>query len=389
MLNKHQIPSTFYHAGLEYSQKDERQKDWQQDRIRVIVATNAFGMGIDKPEVRLVVHFDCPDSLEAYFQEAGRAGRDGNRSYAVLLYNNSDQRKLHKRITDTFPEKEFIKQIYEHLAYFYQVGLGSGSGHIFSFDIDKFCRTYKHFPIQTDSALKILERAGYLDYETDPDASARLMFMLNRDELYKLESTTAHEELVITALLRNYGGLFTDYVYIDEGLIAQQTGLNQQQVYLLLKGLSQRRILHFIPQRKTPYITYTQRREEINRIIIPKEVYEMRKEQYVLRIQSMIHYAENDDVCRSRQLIRYFGEEKSGDCMLCDVCLEHYTNQLSEDRIEPAKAIITAFLHDGKKHHITELHQLNIPERQLHGALAELISEEEITMEGSFLLMEN
>ncbi|EFZ37527.1 ATP-dependent DNA helicase, RecQ family [Hoylesella oralis ATCC 33269] len=389
MLNKHQIPSTFYHAGLEYSQKDERQKDWQQDRIRVIVATNAFGMGIDKPEVRLVVHFDCPDSLEAYFQEAGRAGRDGNRSYAVLLYNNSDQRKLHKRITDTFPEKEFIKQIYEHLAYFYQVGLGSGSGHIFSFDIDKFCRTYKHFPIQTDSALKILERAGYLDYETDPDASARLMFMLNRDELYKLESTTAHEELVITALLRNYGGLFTDYVYIDEGLIAQQTGLNQQQVYLLLKGLSQRRILHFIPQRKTPYITYTQRREEMNRIIIPKEVYEMRKEQYVLRIQSMIHYAENDDVCRSRQLIRYFGEEKSRDCMLCDVCLEHYTNQLSEDRIEPAKAIITAFLHDGKKHHITELHQLNIPERQLHGALAELISEEEITMEGSFLLMEN
>ncbi|WP_315340566.1 ATP-dependent DNA helicase RecQ [Hoylesella oralis] len=389
MLNKHQIPSTFYHAGLEYSQKDERQKDWQQDRIRVIVATNAFGMGIDKPEVRLVVHFDCPDSLEAYFQEAGRAGRDGNRSYAVLLYNNSDQRKLHKRITDTFPEKEFIKQIYEHLAYFYQIGLGSGSGHIFSFDIDKFCRTYKHFPIQTDSALKILERAGYLDYETDPDASARLMFMLNRDELYKLESTTAHEELVITALLRNYGGLFTDYVYIDEGLIAQQTGLNQQQVYLLLKGLSQRRILHFIPQRKTPYITYTQRREEMNRIIIPKEVYEMRKEQYVLRIQSMIHYAENNDVCRSRQLIRYFGEEKSEDCMLCDVCLEHYTNQLSEDRIEPAKAIITAFLHDGKKHHITELHQLNIPERQLHGALAELISEEEITMEGSFLLMEN
>ncbi|WP_315578921.1 ATP-dependent DNA helicase RecQ [Hoylesella oralis] len=389
MLNKHQIPSTFYHAGLEYSQKDERQKDWQQDRIRVIVATNAFGMGIDKPEVRLVVHFDCPDSLEAYFQEAGRAGRDGNRSYAVLLYNNSDQRKLHKRITDTFPEKEFIKQIYEHLAYFYQVGLGSGSGHIFSFDIDKFCRTYKHFPIQTDSALKILERAGYLDYETDPDASARLMFMLNRDELYKLESTTTHEELVITALLRNYGGLFTDYVYIDEGLIAQQTGLNQQQVYLLLKGLSQRRILHFIPQRKTPYITYTQRREEMNKIIIPKEVYEMRKEQYVLRIQSMIHYAENDDVCRSRQLIRYFGEEKSRDCMLCDVCLEHYTNQLSEDRIEPAKAIITAFLHDGKKHHITELHQLNIPERQLHGALAELISEEEITIEGSFLLMEN
>ena len=267
LLNKHNIQSTFFHAGLEYSQKDERQKSWQEDQIRVIVATNAFGMGIDKSEVRLVIHFDCPDSLEAYFQEAGRAGRDEHKAYAVLLYNNSDQRKLYKRIADTFPEKDFIKQIYEHLAYFYQIGLGSGVGHVFSFDIDKFCRTYKHFPIQTDTALKILERSGYLNYERDPDSSARLMFMLTRDELYKLENTTPHEELVITALLRNYGGLFTDYVYIDEGLIAQQSGLTQQQIYLLLKGLSQRRILHFIPQRKTPYITYTQRREEMNRII--------------------------------------------------------------------------------------------------------------------------
>jgi len=388
LLNKHNIQSTFFHAGLEYSQKDERQKSWQEDQIRVIVATNAFGMGIDKSEVRLVIHFDCPDSLEAYFQEAGRAGRDEHKAYAVLLYNNSDQRKLYKRIADTFPEKDFIKQIYEHLAYFYQIGLGSGVGHVFSFDIDKFCRTYKHFPIQTDTALKILERSGYLNYERDPDSSARLMFMLTRDELYKLENTTPHEELVITALLRNYGGLFTDYVYIDEGLIAQQSGLTQQQIYLLLKGLSQRRILHFIPQRKTPYITYTQRREEMNRIIIPQEVYEIRKEQYILRIQAMIQYAKNDNICRSRQLLRYFGEKKSKDCMQCDVCLEHYTNQSSASKIKPAKNIVTTFLHDGKKHHITELHQLNIPKRQLHSVLKELVTEEKLTMEqGSFLLL--
>ena len=388
LLNKHNIQSTFFHAGLEYSQKDERQKSWQEDQIRVIVATNAFGMGIDKSEVRLVIHFDCPDSLEAYFQEAGRAGRDEHKAYAVLLYNNSDQRKLYKRIADTFPEKDFIKQIYEHLAYFYQIGLGSGVGHVFSFDIDKFCRTYKHFPIQTDTALKILERSGYLNYERDPDSSARLMFMLTRDELYKLENTTPHEELVITALLRNYGGLFTDYVYIDEGLIAQQSGLTQQQIYLLLKGLSQRRILHFIPQRKTPYITYTQRREEMNRIIIPQEVYEIRKEQYILRIQAMIQYAKNDNICRSGQLLRYFGEKKSKDCMQCDVCLEHYTNQSSASKIKPAKNIVTTFLHDGKKHHITELHQLNIPKRQLHSVLKELVTEEKLTMEqGSFLLL--
>lgn len=212
--------------------------------------------------------------------------------------------------------------------------------------------------------------------------------MLTRDELYKLENTTPHEELVITALLRNYGGLFTDYVYIDEGLIAQQSGLTQQQIYLLLKGLSQRRILHFIPQRKTPYITYTQRREEMNRIIIPQEVYEIRKEQYILRIQAMIQYAKNDNICRSRQLLRYFGEKKSKDCMQCDVCLEHYTNQSSASKIKPAKNIVTTFLHDGKKHHITELHQLNIPKRQLHSVLKELVTEEKLTMEqGSFLLL--
>ena len=199
------IPATFYHAGLDATVKDERQRAWQQDEVRVMVATNAFGMGIDKPDVRLVIHIDCPDSIEAYFQEAGRAGRDGFKAYAVLLFNDGDQRKLQKRIADTFPEKDYIREVYEHLAYFYQVGVGSGYGHTFEFNIDKFCHAFRHFPIQVDSALKILNRAGYIEYTEEQDNQARVMFTFSRNDLYRLENNSPNEDKIITALLRNYG----------------------------------------------------------------------------------------------------------------------------------------------------------------------------------------
>nr|WP_315346838.1 ATP-dependent DNA helicase RecQ [Hoylesella enoeca] len=385
LLEAHQISATFYHAGLDHAVKDQRQKDWQSDQTRVIVATNAFGMGIDKADVRTVIHLDCPDSIEAYFQEAGRAGRDGGKSYAILLYNDSDTRKLNKRIVDNFPEKEYIKKVYEHLAYYYQIGAGSGNGYTFEFDIDKFCHTFKHFPIQADAALHILERSGYIHYETDPDAAARVMFLLGRNELYRLEETSPHEETVITTLLRTYGGLFTDYVYIDEALIAQQANLTKQQVHLNLKALSQRRILHFIPRRKMPYITYTQDREETNRIIIPPSVYEERKEQFIRRIKSMQHYATNDDICRSRQLLRYFGELQTKDCAQCDVCLEHQTDQLADKRLAPVRQQLIALLSDNLPHPITELKSLAIPQRQLDAALQYLISEERILSENGIL----
>ncbi|ALO48501.1 RecQ family ATP-dependent DNA helicase [Hoylesella enoeca] len=385
LLEAHQISATFYHAGLDHAVKDQRQKDWQSDQTRVIVATNAFGMGIDKADVRTVIHLNCPDSIEAYFQEAGRAGRDGGKSYAILLYNDSDTRKLNKRIVDNFPEKEYIKKVYEHLAYYYQIGAGSGNGYTFEFDIDKFCHTFKHFPIQADAALHILERSGYIHYETDPDAAARVMFLLGRNELYRLEETSPHEETVITTLLRTYGGLFTDYVYIDEALIAQQANLTKQQVYLNLKALSQRRILHFIPRRKMPYITYTQDREETDRIIIPPSVYEERKEQFIRRIKSMQHYATNDDICRSRQLLRYFGELQTKDCAQCDVCLEHQTDQLADKRLAPVRQQLIALLSDNLPHPITELKSLAIPQRQLDAALQYLISEERILSENGIL----
>ena len=386
LLNEAGITATFYHAGLDSVVKDERQRDWQQDKVRVMVATNAFGMGIDKPDVRLVIHMDCPDSIEAYFQEAGRAGRDGRKAYAVLLYNDADHRKLEKRIADTFPEKAYIKQVYEHLAYYYQIGVGSGYNHTFEFNIDEFCHTYHHFPIQVDSALKILNRAGYIEYTEEQDNQARVMFTVSRNDLYRLENNTPNEDKVITALLRNYGGLFTDYNYIDESFIASQTALQPQQLYLILKSLSQRHILHFIPQKKTPYIRYMQRREDMEHVQLRPEVYEERKAQFSERIHKMIGYATNDDVCRSRQLLDYFGEKSRKDCGQCDVCLSHRAEGLvSEPRLNEAMDSILTLLADGKPHPITELRGIQLPTDELDAALSYLMKEEHICQSDGFL----
>ena len=388
MLNQTGISATFYHAGLDSSVKDERQQAWQEGKTRVMVATNAFGMGIDKPDVRLVIHIDCPDSIEAYFQEAGRAGRDGHRSYAVLLYNGSDKRKLEKRIADTFPTKDYIRQVYEHLAFYYQIGVGSGFNHTFEFNIEQFCRAFRHFPLQVDSALKILSRAGYIEYTEEQDNQARLMFTVSRGELYKLENNTPDEEKIITTLLRNYGGLFTDYHYIDEGLLASQTALQPQQVYQILKALSQRHILHFIPQKKTPYIRYTQRREDKEILQFPPVIYEERLAQFRERIAAVIRYATDDRICRSRQLLRYFGETDSHDCGLCDVCLSHRKEGLvSEPRMNAATEQILHLLADGQPHPITDLRGIQLPEGELDTALQYLLQEEYIRQEDGMLAL--
>ena len=384
-LMSQNISATYYHAGLDVDVKDRHQQAWINDEKRVMVATNAFGMGIDKPDVRLVIHVDSPDSLEAYFQEAGRAGRDGKKAYAVLLYDSSDARKLSKRVAQTYPEKEYIRDVYEHLAYFFQVGTGTGRGRTFEFSIDKFCVTYKYFPVLVNSALQILERSGYIHYEADPDNSARILFLLERNDLYFLENTTKETEAVITALLRLYGGLFTDYVYIDEGFVANEAGLTQPQVYMVLKELSKRHIVDFIPRRRIPYITYTRDREDGDRVIIPQSVYEERRAQYIKRIQAMLDYANNDHVCRSRQLLDYFGEECWKDCRQCDVCVTHQGDMLNENRVRLYRQQIKELLGDRKKHHIAELHTLNIPTECLNEALEELICEKEIHYESPYL----
>lgn len=380
ILEDNGIPSTFYHAGLEPSVRDERQKLWHDNKKRVIVATNAFGMGIDKPDVRVVAHIDSPDSIEAYFQEAGRAGRDGAKSFAVLLWNDGDPAKLKKRINSNFPPKEFISDVYEHLAYFYQIGVGSGSGHTFAFDIGRFCVTYGYDSIRVDSALRILQNAGYLRYETEPDASARVHILLKRNELDRLNELTPQEDAVITTLLRSYGGLFTDYEYIDESIVATFSGLSQHETYQTMKSLSMRHIIHFIPQRKTPFITFVQDRAEF--INLPANIYDDRKTEFIKRIESVIAYASDDYICRSRQLLRYFGENIQSDCNQCDVCSKSKHDDTVEDKI-------IQLLDDYEWHQLTDIMKIDASSPDLDRAIKHLVQEEIIHIDGDKISLKN
>ncbi len=384
-LSAHGVKALAYHAGLDHTLRDERQQLWHDDKIRVIVATNAFGMGIDKPDVRTVIHLSCPDSLEAYFQEAGRGGRDGKRAYAVLLYNESDKMKLKRRVVGNFPDKDYIKKVYEHLAYYYQIGMGEGADTAHEFNMDAFCQNFKHFPTQVEAALKILQRAGYIGYDEERENKARVHFTLTRSELSRLETLSANETKVITTLLRNYGGLFSDYNYIDEPFVAKQSQLTQQQVYMILKNLNSKHILHFIPHKKTPYITYLQRRVDINWMIIPKEVYEDRKQEFIQRLRWMISYATNDRECRSQQLLRYFGETDSEPCGHCDVCLSRQKEYLSDAQLQSAIKEIMDFLSDGKEHPLYDLHQLTLEKDMLDSALTYLLNEEYVSVSDSFV----
>ncbi len=382
LLNDNGINATFYHAGLESAVRDQRQQQWQNGEVRVMVATNAFGMGIDKPDVRMVIHRECPDSLEAYFQEAGRAGRDGKRSWSVLLHNGHDDHKMRRRIADNYPDKDFIRNVYEHLAYYFQVALGFGIYQTFEFDLEKFCLVYRMFPVTVNSALQILDNAGYIEYDQDPENNARLKFLLERSELDRLNYLSPEEEKVITMMMRLYGGLFVDYVYIDEAVIASHTGMEQNTVYLILKSLSKQHIVHFIPQRKMPRITYLRDRVEMENVAIPKEVYEYRHAAMEKKIDAVVEYVNNDRECRSRQLLRYFGEKPKHDCGRCDVCVSQ-AGKPEKGNIEKATEVLREFLADGKFHEFHELNTLRIPEKLLDAAIDRMIEEEELTVKAN------
>ena len=344
-LNEQGITATFYHAGLNNDTKDQRQKGWINGEFRVMVATNAFGMGIDKPDVRLVVHIDFPDSPEAYFQEAGRAGRDGQKSYAVLLYARSDKTLLNKRIADTFPEKEYIRQVYEHINYYYQMAMGDGFQCVREFNLEEFCRKFKYFPVPVDSALKILTQAGYLEYTDEQDNASRILFTIHRDELYKLREMGTEAEALIQMILRSYTGVFTDYAYISEATLSVRTGLTREQIYNILVTLTKRRIVDYIPHKKTPYIIYTRERLDLRFLHIPPIVYEERKARYEARIKAMEEYVTTENVCRSRMLLHYFGEKNEHNCGQCDICLSHRaTDSLSDDSFEELKRRMTGLL---------------------------------------------
>ncbi len=328
------LTATNYHAGLPQVKKDERQEAWQHDRYRIMVATNAFGMGIDKPDVRIVLHYEIPDSPEAYFQEAGRAGRDGQQAYAVLLYDSRDCLKLLRRVKETYPEPDYIRRVYEDMCCYLQMAMGDGTGVTREFNLQEFCYNYRHFPVQAYSALTLLDKIGIIRYREDEEIRSRLKFILSRDDLYRLRERPAEQEKIIQALLRRYIGLFIEQVYIDEYVIAKDTGLEYNDVYYHLKLLHDARILAYIPRKRTNYITFVTRRIEKDEIILPPEVYSERKKQYERRITSMVQYVTDHDICHSQFLLHYFGEKNVRPCGHCDVCRNYPIGDSEEQTIK-------------------------------------------------------
>ena len=321
LLKQSGISANFFHAGLNREEKTLRQNAWKSNECRVIVSTNAFGMGIDKPDVRLVVHMDMPGSLEEYFQEAGRAGRDEKQAYAVALCSGTDNAKLKKRLSDEFPDKELVCRVYEALGNYYQIAVGYGFETAHDFSLTDFCSVFRFSILQAHHALKILELSGYIEYTEEIDNSSRLIFTVTRDGLYKYLRQDKQTDEAIQAILRMYTGLFADYVYIDEALISTRTGIPPDALYHILVGLSKNGIINYIPRKKTPLIIYTQRREEQKHLTIPRSAYEERKERFENRISKVLEYINEGHKCRSKMLLHYFGEKKTKDCGHCDVCL--------------------------------------------------------------------
>ena len=387
-LCNNNIKATFYHAGLADSIRDERQREWQSDKIRVMVATNAFGMGIDKPDVRIVIHIEAPDCIESYFQEAGRAGRDGEKAYAILLTNRSDIARLRKRAVADFPDKDYIRKVYEHVAYFFQIAVGSGYGMAFKFNIMKFCRNFKHYPVMVEAALRILEQAGYIEYNCNDDAKSRVMFDLKRDELYRLHNNSQLEDKLIETLLRNYNGLFVDYGMVDEDYLAHLIGCEETEVHECLKLLARKHIISYIPPRDEPLIRYVKSRELTERISIPYYIYEQRLEKSKERTEAMISYMTCETECRSVMLLEYFGEKNGKRCNMCDVCTSANDD---EDDMEYAIRRIMEYLSDGTPKTYNELRDFDhkIETNVLANALDYLLSEEKVTTDGIHITSNN
>lgn len=381
LLNDHGISAAFYHAGIDSRDKDKRQQQWTTGATRVMVATNAFGMGIDKPDVRMVIHYEMPDSPEAYYQEAGRAGRDGLTAYAVLLYTPEDKRKLSRRVSDNYPDKEFIRGIYERLGYYYQMAVGDGEGCHYDFDLHEFCRAY-HLPlVQTESALRLLTQAGYIHYEEEEEHTSRLRFTVQRDELYRRRDDSDDTDTLIRTLLRLYSGVFSDYVFIDEKFISEMSGIDLEPLYEALLGLSRARVIHYIPRRTCPSVTFTRKRVDTDRLVITPAIYEERRQSYAQRIEAMKEYALSENQCRSRMLLRYFGEHAAPLCQVCDNCRKHRHTPLSELHFRAYREMLLHLLSDGAPHSTEELRTLPIDDTQLRPFLQRLIEEEAIVLQ--------
>lgn len=376
-LNKSGIKSDFYHAGLSSAQRARRQEAWKSGKVPVVVATNAFGMGIDKADVRVVVHYDVPDSPEAYFQEAGRAGRDGKRAYAVLLSSRAALGGLQKRIDDAFPPKDYILRVYEALANYYQLGEGEGQGRAFEFNLKLFARNFKLNEARVMSTISILEVAGFLGYTTDINSRSRVMFTVLRDRLYEFETGDPLLERLMVLLMRNYAGIFVQDAYVDEGFLADQLDVTRKVLYDAFISLAKRKIIRYVPGDVKPYIVYYQPRLPLSYITIGREAYENRKELFVTKIGAMARYIRDDETCRQLLLMEYFGQKEEKPCGICDVCIGKKKRLHREERKSLEEQILQVLAKQNTN--IRELvRQLGEDEEVVIGQVRKLLDEGKI-----------
>ncbi len=371
------VTAEYYHAGLSPESKDAKEHAWKSGTARVMVSTNAFGMGIDKPDVRLVVHVDLPSSVESYFQEAGRAGRDGEKAYAVVLYSNGDSRVVTRRLSDNYPPQDFIREVYDEVCYYYCMALGDGMDCTFEFSLGDFCKKYHRPTLQTDSALRILTRMGYIEYVEEMEYASRLRFIVDKDALFRFRGLPKEYELLINAILRNYSGLFTDPAFIDERYLSRVTSLSRHRMYEILVSLASKGLVMYAPSKKCPIITFTRHRVLGSELRFSREVYDERRAVFADRLNSILSYATREDKCRSRLLLEYFGEKKSSECGNCDVCVASRAGGKKAPVSAPAEWLLD-YLSDRKLHSLDELDAMGLSRKAMTELLRTMCDEEKI-----------
>lgn len=350
-LQQRGVSADYYHAGLGFRMRSARQSDWTSGRTRVVVATNAFGMGIDKADVRFVVHHQIPESIEAYYQEAGRAGRDGERAYAVVLYNESDSVAAARRIAADYPPRQVILNIYELLFNYLQVTIGAGKGEIYDFKLWEFASKFNLYTLTVLNAIRILELNGYMTLTDELDNPTRIMFRVNRDSLYKIQVERVDFDGFVKVLLRNYTGLFVQFVAIDEAYLSQVSGYSEERIVEMLLAMSRSWVIRYIPRRRSPLLILEEERLPISGVRIDPATYDSRRGKNELKVAAMIEYAVQNSQCRSMLLRNYFDEQTAEPCGVCDVCIERKRAGLSlhevTQRAESIENRITELLGSG------------------------------------------